>query len=108
MSPPRNKPTVHEDPGPEQAESTEPAPPPPAEPPAAVPAADLAAPEFPNPDSGQIGLGATGDLPDYPECPVCYAHGGGGHGSQCPNAGKDPADWVTEPQAGWARPARGT
>jgi hypothetical protein len=63
---------------------------------------------FPNPDSGQIGPGESGTAEGVPECPVCYARGGGAHGSHCPNAGLDPADWVTEPQAGWARPERRT
>ena len=52
-----------------------------------------------------VGLGGSG-YHDMPECPVCYAHGGGGHGSGCPNAGKDPADWVLDPPDGWSRPER--
>jgi hypothetical protein len=61
---------------------------------------------YTDPDYGHIGLGGTGDHSAIPECPVCYAYGGGGHGGGCPNAGKDLADWVTEPPAGWSRPER--
>jgi hypothetical protein len=53
-----------------------------------------------------IGQGATGNLDEYPECPLCLAHGGGGHGSNCPNAGKDPADWLSLPPDGWTAPGR--
>jgi hypothetical protein len=119
VNPPR-KPPDHDTPGQEQAghpEGTAPAPrpaPPPAkpaakppvQPPAEPPAAAVASPGFVNPDSGQIGRGKSGSG-DGPECPVCYASGGGAHGSHCPNAGLPPEQWVTEPQAGWTRPDRG-
>lgn len=29
-----------------------------------------------------------------PQCPVCGAYGGGGHGGWCPNAALQPADWL--------------
>jgi hypothetical protein len=71
-------------------------------------AADKAAvPEayaYTDPDAQVIGAGASGDLPGYLQCPVCLAHGGGGHGSNCPNAGQDPADWEQLPPDGWASP----
>jgi hypothetical protein len=59
---------------------------------------------YTDPDHGQIGRGGTGSLHGIPGCPVCFAEGGGGHGAGCPNAGKDPQDWVTEPPDGWTRP----
>jgi hypothetical protein len=59
---------------------------------------------FTDPDAGLIGPGAAGSLHDIPDCLVCYAQGGGGHGQNCPNAGTDPADWVTEPPHGMSRP----
>jgi hypothetical protein len=43
-----------------------------------------------------LGLGGRGPDPGIPECPLCYAYGGGGHGGFCPNAGKPPEQWVTE------------
>jgi len=63
---------------------------------------------YDDPDHGQIGRGGTGSLHGVPECLVCFAEGGGGHGSGCPNAGKDPEDWVTGPPDGWARPELST
>jgi hypothetical protein len=57
-----------------------------------------------DPDLGQIGPGGTGSLNGIPDCPVCFAQGGGGHGAGCPNVGKDPDSWVTEPPDGWTRP----
>jgi len=67
-----------------------------------------AAYEYPDPDAGIIGQGATGDHADIPECPLCRAHGGGGHGSNCLNTGKDPADWISELPDGWTGPERST
>jgi len=61
---------------------------------------------YTDPDAQVIGQGATGNLDEYPECPLCLAHGGGGHGSNCPNAGKDPADWLSLPPDGWTAPGR--
>lgn len=29
-----------------------------------------------------------------PQCPVCGAYGGGGHGGFCPNAALQPAGWL--------------
>ena len=54
----------------------------------------------------QIGQGGTGTDKAIPECPVCHAYGGGGHGGMCPNAGKAISQWVEEPPAGFiaARP----
>jgi hypothetical protein len=60
---------------------------------------------YDDPDYGQVARGATGSMTEIGECQVCYAQGGGGHGSGCPNAGRDPADWVTEPPDGWDKPA---
>ena len=60
--------------------------------------------EYTDPDIGQIGQGGSGSMAEIPQCPVCFAYGGGGHGGGCPNAGKDPADWVTDPPPGWLRP----
>ena len=62
---------------------------------------------YADPDAGVVGRGADGNL-DVPECPLCYAQGGGGHGSNCPNAGLDPADWATELPDGWTGPERST
>lgn len=53
----------------------------------------------------QLGLGGTGWDPAVPECPLCYAYGGGGHGGLCPNARRPPADWVTVLPAGYTGPA---
>lgn len=53
----------------------------------------------------QIGQGGSGN-DATPECPVCYARGGGGHGGLCPNAGKPPEQWTPEPPPGWRRPLR--
>jgi hypothetical protein len=53
----------------------------------------------------QVGLGGAPDL-TTPECPVCWAWGGGGHGGFCPNAGKPPAQWVNGPPPGYSRPPR--
>jgi hypothetical protein len=61
---------------------------------------------YTDPDIGQIGQGGSGSMAEIPECPVCFAYGGGGHGGGCPNAGKDQADWVEDPPAGWARPGQ--
>jgi hypothetical protein len=33
----------------------------------------------------RIGRGGGGPDPSIPPCPVCGAHGGGGHGGFCPN-----------------------
>jgi hypothetical protein len=52
----------------------------------------------------QIGTGGNGSNRQIPECPVCWARGGGGHGGFCPNAGKPPLQWVTEPPADYVRP----
>lgn len=41
----------------------------------------------------RIGRGGGGPDPSIPECPVCGAHGGGGHGGLCPNMGKPPEEW---------------
>ncbi len=54
----------------------------------------------------QIGGGGGGSDPDIPECPVCYARGGGGHGGFCPNAGKPPDQWTSEPPPGYRKPLR--
>jgi hypothetical protein len=54
----------------------------------------------------QIGQGGLGDNLDIPECPVCWACGGGGHGGFCPNGGKQFVQWVREPPPGFVRPAR--
>jgi hypothetical protein len=64
---------------------------------------------YTDPDAGVIGPGGTGSLHGIPDCMICLAQGGGGHGQNCPNAGKDPADWVTEPPPGMTLPgvARG-
>ena len=67
-------------------------------------AEDAAAFAYDDPDHGQIGRGGTGSLPGIPDCPVCFAQGGGGHGGGCPNAGQDPGDWVTGPPDGWSGP----
>jgi hypothetical protein len=53
-----------------------------------------------------IGRGGAGPDPDIPECPVCYARGGGGHGGFCPNRDLAPGYWVTEPPPGMERPSR--
>lgn len=53
----------------------------------------------------QIGTGGDGANRQFPECPVCYARGGGGHGGFCPNAGgKSPDQWAMTPPAGYLRP----
>lgn len=59
----------------------------------------------------QIGHGGDGSDPAIPECPVCYARGGGGHGGFCPNMSDTleplpPDQWVTEPPPGLDRPER--
>jgi len=41
-----------------------------------------------------------------PECQVCWARGGGGHGGGCPNADKPPEQWTDEPPPGWVKPLR--
>lgn len=87
MSPPRKRRGSPPDPGPIAAGPLSPAP-----------------YAYDDPDHGQVGPGGTGSLTGIPECGVCYAQGGGGHGGGCPNAGRDPADWVTDPPDGWARP----
>lgn len=51
-----------------------------------------------------MGLGGTGTDARIPECPCCYAYGGGGHGGLCPNAGKRPSQWVADPPAHIDRP----
>lgn len=54
-----------------------------------------------------IGRGETGTDPDGPECGVCYAIGGGGHGGFCPNAGNpDPDTWTTDAPPGYEKPLR--
>lgn len=50
---------------------------------------------------GQVGQGGGGSDETIPECPVCHAYGGGGHGGFCPNQGYDPARWTTQPPAGF-------
>lgn len=52
----------------------------------------------------QIGGGGDGNNRQIPECPVCWARGGGGHGGLCPNAGKPLSRWVTEPPLGYLPP----
>lgn len=52
----------------------------------------------------QIGLGGNGADRSYPECRVCYARGGGGHGGFCPNSGKKVSLWVTVPPPGFLLP----
>jgi hypothetical protein len=47
--------------------------------------------------AARIGRGGGGSDESIPECPVCGAYGGGGHGGLCPNAGKSPEEWVTNP-----------
>lgn len=54
-----------------------------------------------------IGRGETGTDPDGPECKVCYAIGGGGHGGFCPNAGNaDPDTWTADAPPGYEKPVR--
>lgn len=53
-----------------------------------------------------IGQGGGGPDQSAPECPVCYAYGGGGHGGYCPNASRPLDQWVTDPPPGWERPLR--
>lgn len=40
-----------------------------------------------------IGRGGMGNDPCIPECPMCHAIGGGGHGGGCPNRGRLPYQW---------------
>lgn len=55
----------------------------------------------------QIGLGGRGYDRSIPECPVCWAFGGGGHGGYCPNGGGRPrSQWVSDPPDGISRPPR--
>jgi hypothetical protein len=54
----------------------------------------------------QVGQGGTGSDPGIPECRVCGSYGGGGHGGFCPNMGKPPEQWVTEPPPGFLRAPR--
>lgn len=42
-----------------------------------------------------VGRGGKGNQPGFPECPICEAEGGGGHGGGCPNAGKPVSQWVS-------------
>ncbi|HEV2175264.1 MAG TPA: hypothetical protein VGR71_16945 [Nitrospira sp.] len=42
-----------------------------------------------------IGRGGGGNNPLIPECPVCGAYGGGGHGGGCPNSGRPIDQWVS-------------
>lgn len=53
-----------------------------------------------------IGKGGTGPDPTVPECPICYASGGGGHGGFCPNAKLNEGSWLAEPPAHMDRPNR--
>lgn len=41
-----------------------------------------------------IGHGGRGSDAGIPECPVCGAFGGGGHGGFCPNMSTNPEEWV--------------
>jgi hypothetical protein len=59
----------------------------------------------------QVGLGGKGSDPAYPECQICRAYGGGGHGGFCPNGGRYPEYYETvvpagvngwPPRSGWA------
>jgi hypothetical protein len=43
-----------------------------------------------------VGGGGIGTDPSIPECPICHAKGGGGHGGGCRNAGRPPAEWVEQ------------
>ena len=52
----------------------------------------------------EIGLGGNGLDPDIPECPLCYARGGGGHGGFCPNATRVPMNWVDEIPVSFRKP----
>lgn len=52
----------------------------------------------------RVGLGGNGVDRSIPECPVCYARGGGGHGGGCPNSGNDKRFWVMTAPAGWMSP----
>jgi hypothetical protein len=109
VSPSRKRRGRKPDPGPTAAGPLSPGEPEPASP-AGPTAAGPLNPDGPAPepfayddaDHGKIGRGGTGSLHGVPECLVCFAEGGGGHGSGCPNAGKDPEDWVTAPPDGWA------
>ena len=47
-----------------------------------------------------VGPGGHGPDPSIPECPICHAHGGGGHGGGCPNHGMTPDVWLVEAQPG--------
>jgi hypothetical protein len=53
-----------------------------------------------------MGHGGDGWDSSIPECPCCYARGGGGHGGFCPNAGKPQGQWVSAPPPHVQRPAR--
>jgi len=52
----------------------------------------------------QLGRGGTGPDKFIPECPLCHAYGGGGHGGFCPNAGRPPENWVTDLPEGFTGP----
>lgn len=55
----------------------------------------------------EIGLGGTGPDKNIPECPVCWAYGGGGHGGYCPNGGGRPVvQWVSDPPSNRRSPER--
>lgn len=52
----------------------------------------------------QIGRGGTGTDECIPECPVCHAFGGGGHGGMCPNADRSQAEWTDQLPDGYSGP----
>jgi hypothetical protein len=52
----------------------------------------------------QIGLGGDGLDRRTPECGICWARGGGGHGGFCPNSGKPHSQWITVAPAGYLSP----
>jgi hypothetical protein len=64
---------------------------------------ELPEPELLSPVA-QIGLGGNGADRGYPECRICYARGGGGHGGFCPNSGMVHGLWVTRPPTGYLMP----
>ena len=46
-------------------------------------------------DGSSVGRGGGGNDVRIPECPICFARGGGGHGGGCRNAGRPISEWTT-------------
>lgn len=56
----------------------------------------LLTPRIPVPIRIRIGRGGGGSDSNIPECPLCHAYGGGGHGGGCPNSDRPVEQWTSE------------